>query len=407
MESLAKSEVSQYEFSNVEISNKAFFSFLFQSFIYGTVVGAMSLLIPLFALKLSADTIQVGLITGSRGMSHFLLVIPVGLLVNRFGIKKVFITSSFLSFLIVLSITNANNPSILLLFAFIEGLTCSTRLTALNSWCFKILPFLKSSQMGWYKGSSSIGLTILGPILASFLSDKLGFTLTFILIAIIILIANLIEIFSETKIEIAINTHKKSEKITSSIMNLVKMLKKPKLLFVAYGESASSGLTSCFRILMVLLLVGFMHKESSSVSLVTALLGIAYLFVVFLGGHLLNYLKSTYIFICSSCIIIIAFIIMATNYNIIFISFASFLVGMGLGFLNLVNYKIISVIPGNSANISTIITFSTGVSLFISPMIISFILGLFSFKAGFFTLILPFIIIIVLVGFKARLINES
>lgn len=395
--------ICEVEYSSNIISNKKLFGFLFQSFIYGTVVGSMSMLIPLYALSLNSDAVQVGLITGSRGMGHFLLVVPVGILLDRFGIKKVFIISSFFSFLIVLFMPFAKIPQVLLLFALAEGLACSTRLTSLNAWAFELLPYLKPSQTGWYKGVSGTGTTIIGPILASFLAEGLGFTTAFTVVAIITLIVNIIELFFGTSNGAKLDVNRDKESVLSACISLLKMFKNPRLLFVSYAESLNSAFTSCFRILIILLIVVSMQKSSGLVSLITSFVGVAYLIVVFLGGFILNYLKSVTIYILSSSIVVISLFILATNQEINFISLASILAGIGLGSLSLVNYKNIGEIKGDSGKVSGIITFTTGVTLCMAPMTISCIVEMFNFQGGFFTLIIPFLMLIVMIFLKIKI----
>lgn len=407
MNSLAETDYEEYKIRNYIVPNKKFYSFLFQGFFYGISVGYMSLLIPLYALKLNSNAFQVGLITGSRGMGHFLLVVPVGILLDRFGIKKIFTISNFASFLIVLMFPLVNNPKMLLLLALFEGLACSSRLTTLNAWSFELLPFLKPSQLGWYKGVSSTGSTIVGPIIGSFLSEKLGFTIAFAWIAIIILIVNLIQLFFVTGTVSKQKANEKNEVVVKSFINIFRMFKNPKILFVSYGESLNSAFTSCFRILIILLLVGVMHKSSGLVSFVTSLVGIAYLIVVFFGGFILKYLKATTIYIISSCIISMVFVVLAIADNLIFIYLASIIAGIGLGILSLVNYKTISGINSDSGKVSGIITFTTGVTLCIAPMAISCVVEMFSLKAGFLALILPFLLVTFLAAFKNKVIKGS
>lgn len=400
MDSLAKTKSYQCRISENVVSNRKLFSFLFQGFFYGTVVGSMSMLIPLYALNLKADAVQVGLITGSRGMGHFLLVVPVGILIDRFGIKKVFTISSFFSFLIVLLMPLVSTPQILLLFALAEGLACSTRLTSLNAWAFELLPLLKPSQTGWYKGVSGTGTTIIGPIIASLLAENLGFSAAFAIIAIITLGVNLIELIFGTSTGAKTNVNGNVEGILEACINLLKMFKNPRLLFASYGESLNSAFTSCFRILIILLIVGSLHRSASLVSLVTACVGIAYLLVVFFGGFILNYLKSAAIYILSLSIVTIALVILATNQEIIIISLASILAGIGLGILSLVNYKTIGEIKGDSGKVSGIITFTTGVTLCVAPMTVSCIVEMFNFQVGFFALIIPFFLLILMIILK-------
>lgn len=397
MELLEELEVYQNHNDKEGITNRKLFSFLYQVFIYGSVVGTISLLVPMYALKLNSNTIQVGLISGSRGMGHFLLVVPVGLLLDRFGIRRVFIISSFLSFVMVFLFPIASNPQVLLVFALLEGLTCSTRLTSLSAWSFELLPYLKPYQTGWYKGVMSVGTTIIGPITASILSEKLGFTFTFRLIASIILITNLVELFFGSSTGAKSNVKEGLKGQLGEIVSLLKMFKNPRLLFVSYAESLNTAFTTCFRILIILSIVEYMHKSSELVAIVTSCVGISYLLIVFLAGSILKYLKSTTIYIIAATIVSTALLILAFRQEIISIVFASILAGVGLGILIIVNYNTLSEVKGDSGKVSGIVTFSTGVTMCMAPMIISCVVDMSNFKVGFLALMIPFALLVVLV----------
>lgn len=402
MSVLAKRKISTYELTAQDkLINKNFISLLFQTIIYGTVAGSISIIVPLYALSIKANTVQVGLIAGSRGMGHFLLVVPIGILIDRFGIKKVFTISSFIEFIVVMNMFRANNPDLLLLFSLIEGLICSTRLTALNAWAFKLLPYLKASQTGWYKGSTSTGATILGPIIGTMLVEKQGFVLTFVFISALVLIANLIYCFFETEfINVVNETNQNKEGVIESVLKMVSMLKNKTLLLASYADSLNTVFNSCFRILIILLIVNIMHRASGSVSLVTLCVGTAYLVVVFVFGFILDRLSSKLIYILSAAMISFALLGIAFSTNFIVICLISVLAGSGLGVLSLVNYKIIGTIKEDSGKVSGIITFWSGIVMCMGPMVISCVTAMFGMNIGFLALIVPFLILILIVVLK-------
>jgi len=140
---------------------------------------------------------------------------------------------------------------------------------------------------------------------------------------------------------------------------------------------------------------------------VTTCVGVAYLIVVFFGGFILKYLKSSTIYLIAAFITSISLFIFATNQEILSISIASVFSGIGLGTLSLVNYKTIGGLKGESGKISGIITFTTGVTLCMAPMTISCITEMSSFKAGFLTLITPFALLIILVIFRGKIRNGA
>ena len=386
----------KYQEAKSLASMRNLIDFWIQGFFYSMVVGAVSILIPLYAIHIGSNNFELGLITGSRGMGHFLLVIPVGLLLDRFGIRRVFSLSSFASFLVLLIIPTAQRPLPMLMFACAEGLSCSLRLTSMNARSFKVLPFLNPSQTGWYKGINSIGTTIAGPVLATSLSETFGFTAAFLSVAGIVLFANLLELLTGPRIGLGPAEVQSREKIADALKGILVMFRNRRVLFASYGESLASAFNSGVRILLILLIVDLMQLSSTAISVITSMIGIAYLAVVFLCGFVTSLWKEFTVYSLSACLMVVSLGLMALTQNLHLIYAAALLAGAGQGLLSLATYKTISTVQGDNGKIAGVITFNTGLAICFSPMIISFIVELLGLRAGFLTLLLPFLLLPVL-----------
>lgn len=383
-------------------SRRNLIGFWVQGFFYSMVVGSVSLLVPLYAIGLGSNHFELGLITGSRGMGHFLLVIPVGLLLDRFGIRKVFSLSSFASFMALLLIPAAQRPLTLLIFACAEGLACSSRLTAMNARSFKVLPFLKPSQTGWYKGISSVGGTIIGPLLATHISEKFGFTAAFLMIAGIVLFANLLELGTGPKIGLGRADIESQERISAALKGTLLMLRNRTVMFASYGEALVSAFNSSSRILLILLVVETMQRSSTSLSAITSMIGGAYLIVVFLCGSATKHWSEFASYFVPAVFMITSLILMAFTHNMHVIYAAALLAGVGQGGLSLASYKTISTIQGDNGKVAGIITLNTGLTICFAPMLISFIVEMLGLTPGFLALLFPFLMLPVVFLLKNR-----
>lgn len=342
--------------------------FLLQSLIYGSAVGAISLLIPLYALELHATTLELGYIAGGRGIGHFLLVIPVGMLVDRYGVRKVFLTSSFLDFFALISFPLATNPWILLVLVLLEGLACSARLTAQNARFFRTLPFIEEYKTGWFKGAITIGLAVIGPLLGGFLGEVFGLGASFVILAAAIVAAGLIELALRDDQLL----DRKESKFLFSIQQSFKLLKDPLLLFVSFTEALTSGFIAGFSIVITALLAGQLSYSTGTVSAITLILGIGTILVVFLAGSLLKRYAPPSIYLAGSLVVILGLLVLGFRDDIGSVALGSILLGGGIGLLNLVTYWQMGSIKGDHGKISGIFTFLIGVGVTLAPLLGSY-----------------------------------
>ncbi|BDG02383.1 MFS transporter [Anaeromyxobacter oryzae] len=145
----------------------------------GTASGVMQLAVPLHAVRLEATNAEIGALRAIAGLGMLLLVLPVGFLVDRFGPRKVFRVGGVAGAAVAAAIAFADKPLALILLMGTEGLLGPLRFTALNAAFFSCLGTIGREKAGWFKGSMSIGLTFLGPLVAGFLARSAGFRAVF------------------------------------------------------------------------------------------------------------------------------------------------------------------------------------------------------------------------------------
>jgi MFS family permease len=148
--------------------------FVLLNAITGTAGGVMHLAVPLAALRLEATSAQVGLLRGIAGVGMLLAVVPVGILVDRLGSRRVFRAGALAGVGVAAAMGLARSPLALALLMGLEGLLAPLRFTALHAAFLRHLPTLGLERAGWLKGSMSIGLTLVGPLLGGALVRSAG-----------------------------------------------------------------------------------------------------------------------------------------------------------------------------------------------------------------------------------------
>ncbi|MGC3997709.1 MAG: MFS transporter [Anaeromyxobacter sp.] len=140
----------------------------------GSSSGVLQLVLPLQALALGATGAQVGLLRALGGAGMLILVLPVGLLIDRLGPPRVLRTGLVAGAALTLLMARAPGPAALMALAALDGCTGPLRFTSLHAGFLAHLPALGPGRAGWLKGSISVGLTFAGPLAGGLLAQAAG-----------------------------------------------------------------------------------------------------------------------------------------------------------------------------------------------------------------------------------------
>ena len=123
----------------------------------GTTGGLWQMAIPLYALTLKINTVQLGLLTGIGSLGRLLIVLPSGFWVDRYSPQKLFYGCTMLNAGIAMAyIFSASTYSLLVLMT-LQGMTSSISVISLQAIYLKLLNSLSLSQAGWQRGMNTMG----------------------------------------------------------------------------------------------------------------------------------------------------------------------------------------------------------------------------------------------------------
>ncbi|HEY6839519.1 MAG TPA: MFS transporter, partial [Geobacteraceae bacterium] len=108
-------------------------SFLSLNFLCGCATGILQLAIPLYAISLRASTVQLGLIAGVSGVGRMLIIVPSGLLVDRFGARTLFLHSTVWCVVLVIAMSLVSSPWALMGIMFFQGMAQSVSFLSLQA----------------------------------------------------------------------------------------------------------------------------------------------------------------------------------------------------------------------------------------------------------------------------------
>lgn len=153
------------------------------SVIGGLTIGMGKVVTTFFALHVGATSSQVGFIAGIEATGRMLVTIPAGFIIARRGARVVYSLAS-----LVPMVLNVVTPGLTLWYVIALtrgaiGLSIPFRVVAMNSAFLQQLSTLGASRAGWYRGSQSLGMTLLGPLLGGLLVQHGSYWGCYLLIA--------------------------------------------------------------------------------------------------------------------------------------------------------------------------------------------------------------------------------
>jgi len=149
-------------------------AFVLLALISGITIGMNKIQVTLLALQLNAEPWQIGVLIGAESLSMMLMSLPAGVLISRFSARRVYAVASIGAMLLYPLIAYAANWVIAAMFLCIAGICIPFRVVSMNTSWFERLPEIGISKGGWYRGTLTLGIGLLGPLLGSMTSQHFG-----------------------------------------------------------------------------------------------------------------------------------------------------------------------------------------------------------------------------------------
>lgn len=152
------------------------------SVVSGVTIGAGRILTTLYAMHLGATPMQIGFIAGTEAAGKLLVTLPAGFLIHRFGARTVYSIATVGSMLLTLIVPWMRSWYGVAVARGLVSLCVPFRVVAMNSSFLHRLSAFGSSKAGWYRGSQSAGVFLIGPTLGTFLLSHTGYEIGFAVI---------------------------------------------------------------------------------------------------------------------------------------------------------------------------------------------------------------------------------
>jgi len=365
--------------------------YLILNIVSGTVGGAMQIVVPLYALSLHAALSQVGLIRGVSGIGTLLLVIPVGFLVDLFGSKRLFLVGAVAGTIATYLLSYSKVPVDIALIMGIAGLFGSLKMNSLNASFFSNLQSMGIEKAGWFKGSMSIGLTFLGPVLGAYLIHALDYPHVFKLLALLTLVPiALVFIFHKEPTRTASSVPFK-EAMSIQLADFKRLIGWRVLYLPLLTESLSTAFFATFSAFVIILAVQSLHLAVSRASLLLTIEGGVFIVTVFAASSLIRILSVLQLYAFSVAVVVGGLIYLSVAGTFAALAVSTVILGFGLGLLNLVVSSWIGRIEGEKGKIVGLFSAAVSVGASIGPMVGGLIGSRFGTRVIFLSFIPIFI----------------
>lgn len=379
--------------------NKLILKFMSLAVCGGISVGVSQIAVNLYAIYLGASSSQIGLIGGLPGMSVVLTVLPMGFLIDRFGARRLFIIGCLFGALIYLFLPLADSPRHLLIFVTLLGFFMSFRFVSMSSVFLDYLREIGNDKAGWYRGSHSIGMVFLGPILGSYLVKHINYNWTFYSISLFLIVTVIIA-------RIVLSDKQKDNTMTafsfnSTFSHLKSLLKNKDLVEASLAESLAIMAFSSFNTFMVAIALRTFHFSKETAALFLSTQGAVFILSVFLLDALLKRIGQKRFYLFSISVVILGLILLGAAKTPVYLWIGTVFLGIGLGMLNIINVSRLANIDAKKGKIAGFFSLFTMAGGILGPILGGFIGSIFGLQTIFLVLIPLFFILGLKIYFKS------
>lgn len=171
------------------------------SVVSGSSIALGRIATQLFAIHLGANPLQIGTIIGVEQAMMMTMALPAGFMIAHFGVRASYFTSSLGPMLVYLAMPFINTWQWLVPLRAAIGFCTPFRIVSMNTTFLRELPKVGSEKAGWYRGSQTIGLSLIGPSLAAFVTAHFGYSAAFVVSALLfgLMGVNSLRFFPDTR----------------------------------------------------------------------------------------------------------------------------------------------------------------------------------------------------------------
>jgi len=314
--------------------------FMLLSVISGVAIGAGRILTTLYALHLGATPIQLGLIAGTEAAGKLLVTLPAGFLIHRFGARTVYSIATIGSMLLTLIVPWMRSWYGVAVARGLVSLCVPFRVVAMNSSFLHRLSEFGSSKAGWYRGSQTVGLLLLGPTIGTFLVTHAGYEIGFVVLSLLFaFMAGYSRVFLPDMDDASNAEAAQPSRFMDDIGSLLRHLAIRESCIV---EFVTASLTSMFTTFIIVLAMNVGKLSQEQAVALVLVQGIAAVVALFLLGNVLSLISPRAAHFTSFVSAGAGVVVLGTSHTFAFLILGTVLMSIGTALIHLLKMNQLS-----------------------------------------------------------------
>ncbi|ADP72733.1 major facilitator superfamily MFS_1 [Rhodomicrobium vannielii ATCC 17100] len=370
----------------------------------GIAFGILSVGLPVYALKLGASAAETGFLRAATGLGMLIAVLPAGMAVDRFGVRRVFFLASAANAASVALCALAASPETLAFAMMGEAFTRAFVFAALASAFLHALPLIGLHRAGWNKAAISLGISFFGPFLGGALMWGLPFGGVFAIAAVMMCSANLPLRFIPVPEAAQREEHRRSiaSRFAERRASLASLFRSPGVPTCLAAETLLTAVFASFATFIVVLAVTERGLAAMEAAWIAGVEGAAYIATSFFAGTWIQRFAFPVALGVGTAVIVpsLAGLAFAEGFLLLFV-FATTL-GLGIGLLTLVVTMRAGTLPGAKGEISSLFMTATGLGGMVGPAFAGAIAAAFGTPAVFLSFMPLFVALLAVTAIRAR-----
>ena len=318
----------------------------------GITIGMNKVLATLLGIQLQVSNLQLATISSAETFAMALGTLPAGYLLSRGNPKVLYAAVS-----LTLSVFFCVLPWLpqwqwVALVMFLVGLCISLRVVAMSTVFLVRLPEIGQGKAGWYKGTLTLGIQFLGPLIGNFAIAQLGLQAGFFLSAGLFAV---LAVLGWNVLPASTGSPRHAGSATARSWR--DLLRLPAVRVTYLFEALASFTASSVGVFSIVLALRVLQWSREHAVWLMAVQGLSYVVVLFgLGNAVVNSPLRARIYAGAHLLVVTALVVLACFPFSACYLLASVMLGCGLGVNNLVNMDRISRAPVDKARVSSHLT---------------------------------------------------
>jgi MFS family permease len=384
---------------DADLSIGGFFSL---AAISGTTIGMASIVTQLFALKIGATPIQIGVIGAMEATGMMLLTLPAGFIIARHGAKRVYSLASLGPLFLYALMPLLGAWWAVAAVRLAIGTCIPFRTVSMTSAFIGQLARIGHAKAGWYRAFFSAGMAVIGPALATLLTGNVSFLWCYLLIAGLFGLMALFSLSFFPEKEDAAGIAKADQPAFAQVAALLSNRDVSESCAIEFLSGATGAMFSTFILLVAGSLPGLTNRDGVTVILADGLVTIAFLF---LGAGILRHLTRRQAYAAGLLLATSALGLAANAGGLAGLIAGGVMLSIGSALVHLVNMVLLSNLPGEKSKasglyqLSSMLGAATGA---LSGGVLSKIFGIGSLFLAWIPILLAVALPIWLLGRRSR-----